>query len=128
MTPKIRESLYYVGTIVPAIIGLALIWGGIDQASADSIGDIIAGVVSLLGAGAPATAAAKVRQQRKDGTFDTPSPAEAVVKGVEAVVAAQQTAQAEFDRVTQVLTSAANVVPNLGPLASQILNTFEYRP
>ena len=130
MSPKIRESLYYLGTIVPGVIGLALIWGGIDQGAADSLGDILAGVLSLIGAAAPATAAAKVNQQRKDGTLDKVSPADQVVNGVQAVLKAQTDAQAEvekaaaeIDRVKTAVTGAVGIVPGMGPLAQQIINS-----
>ncbi|BBC43569.1 holin [Mycobacterium phage VC3] len=122
MSPKIRETLYYVGTLVPGILGIALIWGGIDAGAAANVGDIVAGALNLIGATAPATAAVKVNRQRKDGTL-TASPVEQVTKGVEQVLAAKQTAEAEVERVKQALETAVNgAVPQLGPLASQILN------
>lgn len=121
MSPKIRETLYYLGTIIPALLGIGLIWGGIDEGAADSIGDIIAGVIALAGASAPATAAAKVHQQRKDGTFDSLAPVDQIARSVEQVVAAKHAAEAEFDRVQQVIGAAVSQVPVLGPLASQIL-------
>ena len=125
MNPKIRQTIYQVGTIIPALLGILLIWGGIDAGTADNIAQVLAGVVALIGAAAPATAAVKVNQQRKDGTLA--SPAEQVLRGVEAVVAAKNTAQAEFDRVQQAVVSTISDVPALGPLATQILN-LDYRP
>ncbi|AAC18451.1 holin [Mycobacterium phage Lakes] len=125
MSPKIRETLYYVGTLVPGILGIALIWGGIDAGAAANIGDIVAGALNLVGAAAPATAAVKVNQQRKDGTLTT-SPVDQVTRGVEQVLAAKQNAEAEVERVKQALESAVNgAVPQLGPLASQILNGIQ---
>ncbi|ASW31357.1 holin [Mycobacterium phage Lokk] len=122
MSPKVRESLYYLGTLVPGVLGIALIWGGIDAGAAQNIGDIIAGALNLIGATAPATAAVKVNQQRRDGTLST-SPVDQVAKGVEQVLAAQQTAQAEVERVKQALEAAVTgAVPALGPLANQIIN------
>ncbi len=122
MTPKIRETLYYVGTIIPAILGLAMIWGGIDAGVAANIGDIVAGILALVGATAPATAAVKVRQQRKDGTFDDVAPADAVVKNVQAVIDQAANAAAELDKVKNVITGAVNIVPGMGPLAQQLIN------
>ncbi|AMW64268.1 holin [Mycobacterium phage ChipMunk] len=127
MSPKVRQTIYYLGTLVPGILGIALIWGGIDAGAADSIGDIIAGALALIGAGAPATAAVHVNAQRKDGTL-TASPVEQVSKGIEQVIAARDAAQAEVDKVTSVVGGVLNDVQaaaqavNLGPLASQILN------
>lgn len=127
MSPKVRQTIYYLGTLVPGILGIALIWGGIDAGAAQNIGDIIAGALNLIGAGVPATAAITVGKQRKDGTLAT-SPVEQVTKGIEAVVAARNAAQAEVDKVTTAVggvlndvQAAANAV-NLGPLASQIIN------
>ncbi|QTF81434.1 holin [Mycobacterium phage TarsusIV] len=127
MSPKVRQTIYYLGTLVPGVLGIALIWGGIDAGAADNLGDIIAGVLNLIGAGAPATAAVKVNSQRKDGTLSA-SPVEQATKAVEQVLAARDAAQAQVDQVTQAVGSvlndvqlAANAV-NLGPLAAQIIN------
>ncbi|QHB38040.1 holin [Mycobacterium phage Noelle] len=128
MSPKVRQTIYYLGTIIPGVLGIALIWGGIDAGAAQSIGDIIAGAVALLGASAPAVAAKKVNEQRKDGTLVPQAPVEQVVNGVQAVIAAQQAAQAELDRVRDVVTGAIgivpNVVPQLGPLAQQAVDAL----
>ncbi|QBP31397.1 holin [Mycobacterium phage Miramae] len=132
MSPKVRESLYYVGTIIPALLGLGMIWGGIDAGAADSIGDIITGALALLGATAPATAAVKVNKQRKDGTLEPLAPVEQVVNGVQAVIAAQQSAQAELDRVKDAVTGAIGIIPGvlpqLGPLAQQAVDAVNSFP
>ncbi|AZS08214.1 holin [Mycobacterium phage IronMan] len=126
MSPKVRQTIYYLGTIVPGVLGIALVWGGIDAGAANSIGDIIAGALALIGASAPATAAVQVGKQRKDGTLAT-SAVEQVTKGVEQVIAARDAAQAEVERVTQAVGGVLGDVQraaeaiNLGPLASQIL-------
>jgi hypothetical protein len=124
MSPKIRQTIYQLGTIIPAVLGIALVWGGIDDGAANSIAQIITGLVSLLGAGAPAIAATKVSQQTKDGTFDDVSPADAVVNGVQAVIQAQADASAELDKVKQAVTNAVGVIPGMGPLAAQIINNL----
>lgn len=122
MTPKIRQTIYQLGAIIPALLGLALIWGGIDQGAADSMSQIITGLVALLGAGAPAVAASTVAKQRQDGTLDVLSPADQVVNGVQAVLQAQTAATAELDKIKQAVTSAVGVIPGIGPLAQQIIN------
>ena len=58
MSPKIRQSLYYLGAMVPSVLGFLLIWGGIDQGAADNLGQIVAGIINMVGAAAPATAQA----------------------------------------------------------------------
>lgn len=123
MSPKVRETLYYLGTVIPGILGIALIWGGIDAGAAESIQSILVGALNLIGAAAPATAAVKVRQQRKDGTLSA-SPVEQVTKGVEQVLAAKQAAEAEVEKVKQALeTAVSGAVPVLGPLAAQVINS-----
>ena len=121
MSPKIRQSLYYLGAMVPSVLGFLLIWGGIDQGAADNLGQIVAGIINMVGAAAPATAAVKVGQQRKDGTFDTPSAADRVISGVQEALAQQQAAQDELDRVKDAVAGAIGAIPVLGPLASQVL-------
>jgi hypothetical protein len=123
VSPKIRETLYYLGAIIPGVVGIALVWGGIEQGSATAIGDVLVGLLTLLGATAPAVAAKKVNEQRKDGTFETPEPVEVVVNGVQAVIEAQQKAQAELDRVKNAVTGVVGAIPELGPLASQLINS-----
>ncbi|AEL17749.1 holin [Mycobacterium phage Turbido] len=129
MSPKIRQSIYHVGTLIPGLVGLAMLWFGLSSDDADSIIQVISGALALIGAGAPAIAAKTVRDQRKDGTL-TASPVEAVSKGIEQVIAARDAAQAEVEKVTSVVGNvlndvqlAANAV-NLGPLASQILSAL----
>lgn len=128
MSPKIRQSLYYLGTIVPALLGLGLIWGAVDQGTANNVADIVVGIVSLFGAAAPATAAVKVGQQRKDGTFDPVSPADAVVNGVQTVIAQQAAAAAELEKVKNAVTSAVGIIPGIGPLAQQVINAIPNLP
>ncbi|AHG24054.1 holin [Mycobacterium phage LittleGuy] len=124
MSPKVRETLYYLGTIIPGVVGIALIWGGLDAGSAESIGDILVGVLTLLGASAPAVAAKKVNEQRKDGTLLPQAPVDQVVSGVTAILETQAKAQAELDRVKSVVAGAASIVPGVGPLAAQVINSI----
>jgi drug/metabolite transporter (DMT)-like permease len=124
MSPKLRESLYYLGTIITGVLGVALVWGGIDAGAAENIGDILAGFLALIGASAPAVAAKKVSEQRKDGTLDVVSPADAVVNGVQAVIQQTVSANAELERVKNAVTAAVGVVPGIGPLAQQVINSI----
>ncbi len=122
MTPKVRQSIYQLGTVVSAVLGLLLIWGGVSAGTADHVNTIVAGLVALLGSAAPATAAREVGKQRKDGVFDPAAPAEMAIAGVEAVAAAQRAAQAEVERVRDVFSTVISDVPVLGPLALQVLD------
>lgn len=124
MSPKFREILYYVGTLIPGLVGLGLVFGAIDQGAAANIGDLVAGLLGLAGAAAPATAAVKVRSQRKDGVFDPATPADAVANGVQQVIAAQAAANAEVDKVRNIVSAAVGIIPGLGPLAEQAINAI----
>ena len=77
-------------------------------------------MLTLAGASAPATAAAVVRKQNKQGAFET-SPMENVVSGVTQVVQAQQKADQEVERVKDLLSDAVASVPMLGPAASNAI-------
>lgn len=114
MTPKLRQTVYYLGTIASAIVGLSLLWGALtaDQAAAltGRIEGVVGGVITLLGGGATATAARTVGQQIKAGMFDAP-PAVTAVQAMQAI-------GDEYRRVTEQvatglarLQEAAAVVP-----------------
>ena len=120
MSVKFREVLYLIGTIVPSLLGLVVMFSGIEQGVADNIGQVFAGLVTLLGATAPATAAVMTRKQVKDGTLSA-SPMETVITGVSQVVQAQKKADEEVIKVKELLQGAISNVPVLGPMASQIV-------
>ena len=120
MSPKARETLYLIGTMIPAIVGILVMWTGVTQEGADNMAQVVTGLITLVGAGAPATAAAVVRKQNKQGTFQT-SPMENVITGVGQVVEAQQKADQEVERVKNLLSEAVSNVPMLGPAASNMI-------
>lgn len=117
MSPKARETLYLIGTMIPAIVGILVMWTGITQEGADNLAQVVTGLITLVGAGAPATAAAVVRKQNKQGTFQT-SPMENVITGVGQVVEAQKKADEEVERVKNLLSDAVVNVPMMGPAAA----------
>lgn len=121
MTPKVRQSIYALASAGLALLGLAQVWVGIDAGTVSSINQVVAGLLTLLGAGAPAVAAQKVNTQRKDGTLST-NPVEQVLNGIPAVIAQAQSAQQDLDRVRQAASDALGQLPVLGPLAQQALN------
>lgn len=120
MSPKARETLYLIGTMIPAIVGILVMWTGVSQEGADNLAQVVTGLITLVGAGAPATAAAVVRKQNKQGTFQT-SPMENVITGVGQVVEAQKKADQEVERVKDLLSDAVASVPMLGPAASNAI-------
>ena len=120
MTPRIRQSIYLVGTIISAVVGVALLWGGLTAESANHVSQLVAGLVALLGGAAPAVAAKTVTKQMNEGRFDE-NPADQVIKGIEAVVAARSEAQVQVDRVKDAVSAVVNQVPVFGPLAKQAI-------
>lgn len=124
MSPKLAQSLYQFGVVVSGILGIALIWGGIDQGTADSIGQIIGGIVALVPGATSAVASKRVATQRKDGTFDQLSPAQQVAKGVTEAVQAKAAIDGEIDKIKGTIHGAINDIPVFGPLASAALDSF----
>lgn len=124
-SPKVRQTIYAVGTIATGLLGILSLWQIIDPATASVVNAGLAGVLSLLGAGAAGTAVVAVNKQRNDGTFDpTPQldPAQAVITGVQAAIAAKEAADRELTRVQEAISDAIENVPVLGPLASEVLD------
>lgn len=125
MNPKIAQTIYGIGTIIPILISLFLLWGGdASKDKVDGVNNIVAGIVALLGAAAPATATIRVGRQRKDGTFL--APADQVINGVQAVLEAKNQALAEVERVKVAIGGAVASIPGLtpvlNPLAQQFIN------
>ena len=122
MTPRIRQTLYGVGTIATALLTLLSVWKIIDPSTASTVSAAVAGLLSLVGAGAAGTAAVVVTRQQKNGAFDEVSPSDQVIGGINAVIDAQRNAQAEVERVKDALSTAVKDVPVLGPLAQQAID------
>jgi malonyl CoA-acyl carrier protein transacylase len=107
-----------------ALLGVLSLWQIIDPNTASVVNAGLAGVLSLLGAGAAGTAVVAVNKQRHDGTFDPApevDPAQVVVNGVKAALEAKDTADRELARIQEAITGAIENVPVLGPLASEVL-------
>lgn len=126
MTPKIRQSLYAVGTIATSVLSLLALWKVVDPSAASSMSTALMAVLSLMGAGAAGTAAVVTNKQRHDGTFDTLSPADQVVTGINGVIAQAEAARQDFERVKDAVAAVAidavDDVPVVGSLAAEILN------
>jgi hypothetical protein len=124
MTPKVRQSIYRLGTAVSALLGLALIWGGISQGTADHINTVLAGLVALLGGIPPAIAGKTVKEQTKSGAFDSVPPAEQAITAIQATIEQAITAQADVQRVTDAVTQALQSTP-IGPVVSAAEDVVE---
>jgi len=135
MTPKIRQTIYAVGTLISTVLGLALIWGGVNTGTADNANQIIAGLLALLGGGAPAVAARTVAKQNQAGAFDNVPVAEQAISAIQKTIEKANDAQSDVQRVTQAITDAltgtiGNVVtstlgPAAGSLARQVMDSVK---
>jgi len=135
MTPKIRQTIYALGTVISAVLGIALIWGGVNPGTADNANQIIAGLLALLGGGAPAVAARTVAKQTQAGAFDNVPVAEQAISAIQKTIEKANDAQSDVQRVTQAISDAltgtiGNVVtstlgPAAGSLARQVMDSVK---
>ena len=125
MTPKFRTVLYAVGLLATGTLTLLSVFKIIDPGAASTISAQITALLGVFGVGATGTAAVITNKQRKNGVFDELSPADQVVNGIDAVLKAQQNAQAEVERVKDAVTQAVKDVPVLGPLAQQAMDALK---
>lgn len=126
MSAKMRQSFYYLSTIVTSIVGLALIYGGISSGLAEHVTTVLAGVGGLLGATGPALAGRKVGEQLKDGAFDSSDPVTQVANGVKAVQDQLASARAQAEAVKSVVSNVIDDIPVLGPLAADALSKIRF--
>lgn len=106
MTPRIRQTIYRLGTIASGVLGIALIWGGISQGTADHLNTVMAGLLALLSGGAPAVAARTVKEQSKEGVFDAVPPIEMATQAVQAIIEQKLSADADVQRMTEAVADA----------------------
>ena len=117
MSPKLRQTLYYLGTLITGGLGILVLYGAIDQGAADHLGGIVTGIVALFGAAAPAVAANQVNKQRKDGTFELPAdPVAKIETGVAEVVKRAEEAQSNLDRIKDIALDRVDDIPLAGPI------------
>lgn len=125
MSPKIRQSFYYVSTIITSVLGLALLYGGLKAGTAEHITEVLAGLGGLLGAAGPAVAAKKVGDQVKDGTLAT-DPTVQISNGIKQVQDQLDAAQAQANAVKAIISTGLDNVPVLGPLAADVLDRIKF--
>jgi len=119
MNPKIAQTIYAVGTVVTAVTGIALLWGGIDAGTADSIGQIVGGISVLLG-GTPVAATAAVRTTKQINSGTLGSPADQIVSAITSIAATKAQAEADIAKVTQTAQDVLGVIPGAAAIASDI--------
>ena len=126
MSPRIRQSFYYLSSLVTAVVGLALLWGGLKAGTADNITDIIGGLGGLFGAGGGALAGKKVGEQNKNGTFDPITPADQITQGANSLQDIIKDAQAQADQAKAVLSGVLGGIPVLGPQLEDALSRIRF--
>ena len=114
MSAKTREIVYYLGTILIGGIGIAITVGALTSDQGASLGQAITGILTLLGAGAPALAATKTGEQRNDGTFES-SPVLDAFEAVAAIkVQVDEVVDASVAKVNEgvsIIQGAAAMIP-----------------
>lgn len=128
LPPKARFLLYVIGVLVFAVVTGLSFFKVIDPSVASTVNAQLVSILGLFGITIAGTAAYNTNKQVKDGTFEEApqvDPAEAVVNGINAVLEAQQRAQAEVDRVRDAVAQAVSDVPVVGPLAQQVLDQLK---
>ena len=127
MSARIRQSVYYLGTVVSGILGIALLFHGVSADAAGNINSMVAGLVALLGGSAPsALAAHNVAKQRADGTLDfTGTPAEQAIAAIHATASSAAAATNNLDKVKSAVSDVFGAIPVVGPLAQQVINSIK---
>ena len=124
MTPKFRQILYVIGLILFAGLTLLSTFRIIDPNTASSSSAVLTTILGLFGVTISGVAGYNVTKQVNKGQFDTASPGDQVITGLDAVIAQAQHAQSEVDRVKTAVTQAVKDIPVLGPLAQQAMDSL----
>jgi glucan phosphoethanolaminetransferase (alkaline phosphatase superfamily) len=122
MTPKVRQILYVCGVVAFALLTVLSATRVIDGETAASVSAALTAVLGLFGVTVSGVAYGAVTKQQHNGTFDSKSPADQVVNGINQVIAQAEQAQAEVERVKDAVSNAVADVPILGPLAQQAID------
>lgn len=126
MTPKVRQSLYAVGTIATSVLTLLSLWKVVDPNTASSVSSALVTVLGLFGATAAGTATVVTGKQRHDGTLEKLNPAEQVAQGLKAAQEQIAAAKAQGEAVRAAVSDMVDDVPVLGPLAADVLDRIKF--
>lgn len=119
MNPKIAQTLYALGTVVTSVVGIALLWGGVDAGTANGIGQIVGGLGVLFG-GTPQLGLATARTGRQINTGTLGSPEERVIAGLNELAATKVAAETSLSNITNVAQDVLGVIPGGAALQSDI--------
>lgn len=126
--PKIRKTLYQVGTIATALLSIFTVWNFLDPVTSSALNSALGALLGLLGVGAAGTAAVVTKKQIEEGQFDSApeaSPADVVANAVQSVLEAKQSAERELAKVQEAIAGTVSDIPVLGPLATQVLDQLK---
>ena len=124
MSPKIRQILYVAGVVLFAALSVMSTYKVIDADVAAQVSAAVTAVLGMFGVTGFGVAAYNVTKQQKTGASDEVSPADQVVNGINAVIAAKDSAQSDLERVKDAVTTAVREVPVLGNLAQQAIDSL----
>lgn len=125
MTPKVRQTVYSLGTVASGIVTMLVTFRVLDPGTAAGVGNLIAAILGLFGTAATGTAAVVVAKQRREGTLDfSGTPAEQAISAIQATISQAATAQDELQKVKTAATEALTRIP-AGSLVAQIIDTVK---
>lgn len=124
MTPSIRKYLYAFGVVVFAALTVLSTFRIIDPNTAASVSAALTSVLGLFGVTGFGVAAYNTNKQINDGQFESVSPADKVIQGINDVVAQAESAKSDVERVKEAVSSVTRDIPILGPLAKQALDSL----
>ncbi len=126
MLAKARQTYYYFGSIVTGVVGILLLFNGVKAGTAENVTEILAGLGTLLGAGAPALAGRKVGEQLKNGVFEHLDASAKFSQGVKEFQQQAAVVRSQAEAIKSVLSDAVDDVPVLGPLAADALSKIRF--
>ena len=120
MDPRIAQTIYRVGTLVSGVLGIFLLWNGIDSPTADAVDKIVTGLgVLVTGTGGLGVASVRTTRQINDGTLSQ-DPAMVVANGLQQLAAQKAAAEQGLATVTQVAQDVLGVIPGGAALQKDI--------
>lgn len=129
MSPKVRQSAYYLSSALLYILGLIQVWYTVKTGGA--LTDTITGLGTMLGGTAPGYAGYKTGQQINAGVFTDVPVVDQIASGIQTVIKNQAdavqlkaVADANVEAVKKTVTDALGTVPVLGDLAKEVIATL----
>lgn len=118
-----RKLFYGVTGLVGAVATIAQAFRLIDADTAANVGDLLKAAGQFIPTAGVTAAAVVLGRQAKVPGMLTPSgsPADQIIAALPGLVDAQAQAQADLERVQAAARDALGQVPDVGPLAEQVI-------